>query len=171
MKKTAFASMLIGCVSLLAAVPVLAGTVIQCPDISQARQVGECPTEAEVKSMFKTTCGWERDPQAKKPDKCDTYAAFKALKYRSMWESSDGEFMGYVSCATPAAEIQAGKPREIAVSQKNGLYKIVCSYQGGAALTMRIRSVCKIPDAKPTKYNVIKANCETNPSACRVECE
>ena len=171
MKRTAIASMLIGAVSMFAAIPAMAGTVVQCPDISQAKQVGECPSEAEVKSMFEANCGWERDPNAKKPGKCDTYAAFKELRHRSMWESADGEFMGYVSCSKPAAEIKSGQPKEIAVSQKNGLYKVVCSYQSGAALTMRIRSVCRIPDAKPTKYNVIKANCESDPSICRVECE
>ena len=169
MKYYASASV-IGMIGLILANPVWAGSTVLCPDISQAKQVAECPDEAEVKRMFKVSCGFERDPSSKKPELCDSYEEFKRRKYTALWESSDGDFMGYLSCVTPAEKIKMSKPSSVAVSQKNGLYKLACNYQGGVALTMRTRSVCRVPGVKGSEV-VMRADCGADGSNCKVECD
>ena len=159
-----------GTAALIASMPTLAATTIQCPDISQAQQLVDCPAEADMKRMFEIHCGFERDPNAKKPELCDSYAEYKRRKFNALWESADKEFMGYVTCAVPAAEIKQAKPISVAVSQKNGLYKVSCKYLDGAKLNMRTRSVCRIPGVTTTGV-VLRKNCEGDPSACQVECE
>jgi len=169
MRRNTFASV-ISVTTLLMAVPVWANTTILCPDISQARQVAACPTEDEIQRMFKASCGFERDPKATQPELCDTYAEFKRRKNSALWESSDGEFMSYATCAVPPAEIKAAKSSGVAISQKNGLYKIACNYEGGTVFTLRTRSVCRIPGVK-SSLTVIRAACGPEASSCKVECE
>ena len=159
-----------GAITLSICSQVWAGNTIPCPDISQATQIVGCPVEDELKSMFKVSCGFERDPTAKKPELCDSYAEFKRRKNTALWESSDGEFMGYVTCAIPAAEIKSSKPISVAVSQKNDLYKVSCNYQGGIKFTMRTRSVCRVPEVKNSNV-VMQADCSSDTSACKVECD
>ncbi|OOZ37155.1 hypothetical protein [Solemya velesiana gill symbiont] len=87
-----------------------------------------------------------------------------------MWESADGEFMGYNSCAVSTAEIKKRKQTSVAVSQKNGLYKIACGYEGGSKLIMRTRSVCRVPGVKTTGV-VMRGECGANGKPCVVECD
>ncbi|MCG8426576.1 MAG: hypothetical protein MI754_04365 [Chromatiales bacterium] len=169
MKQYAFA-LVFGITAPMISSSTLASNTILCPDISQARQIVDCPAEEEVKRMFKSTCGFERDPKAAKPEKCDSYAEFKRRKYNALWESSDGEFMGYVTCALPPAEVKMIKPSSVAVSQKNGLYKIACNYAEGIKFTLRTRSVCKVPGVKNSMV-VMRADCGSDGSACKVECD
>ena len=147
-----------------------AGNIVTCPDISETTQIGDCPVEEELKSMFKANCGDERDSQAKKPMLCDSYAEFKRRKNTALWESSDGEFLGYISCAIPAQEIKAAKPTSVEVSQRNGLYKMSCNYEGGSKFTWRTRSVCRVPGVKNSN-SVMRADCSSDASACKVECD
>ena len=149
---------------------VWAGNTIPCPDVFEATQIGGCPEEDNLKHMFKVSCGFERDPTAKKPELCDSYAEFKRRKNTALWESSDGEFMGHVTCATPAAEIKGSKLISVAVSQKNGLYKVSCNYQGGIKLTLRTHNVCRVPEVKNSSV-VMRADCGSDTSACKVECD
>ncbi|MCW8963159.1 MAG: hypothetical protein OQL16_05120, partial [Gammaproteobacteria bacterium] len=60
--------------------PVWAGNTIPCPDLSEAMQIGDCPIEDDLRHMFNKGCGVERDPTAKKPELCDSYAEFKRRK-------------------------------------------------------------------------------------------
>ncbi|MES9870274.1 MAG: hypothetical protein ABW153_15195 [Sedimenticola sp.] len=157
--------------ALVISAPTWAGTILECPDISKARQLVDCPDEPEVKRMFKSTCGWERDPQAKNPEKCDSYAEFKRRKFNALWESSDGGFMGYVTCAAPAAEVKRYTATGVAISQKNGLYRIACNYQNDVKMIMRTRSVCRVPGVERSSAVVIRKKCGPDPSACKVECD
>lgn len=150
--------------------PAHAGSVLLCPDMSQAKQVGECVTEDEIKSMFKRTHGLKCDPQSKDSMECKKYAAFKQDKYSALWESSDGDFMGYVTCDTPASEIKKSQPMSVALSQKNGLYKITCNYQEGVALSMRTRDVCRVTDKKDSAV-VSRANCNGDADNCKIVCD
>lgn len=169
MKHYAFAAAF-GAIMLAMYSQVWAGNMISCPDISKATQIGECPAEDELKHMFKVGCGVERNPKAKNAELCDSYAEFKRRKNTALWESSDGEFMGYVTCAILAAEIKASKPVSVAVSQKEGLYKVSCSYQGGIKFTLRTRSVCRVPGVKNSNV-VMRKECGSDTSACEVECD
>jgi len=155
---------------LLLSSPVLAGKVLLCPDLSQAKQVGECTTEDEIQSMFKRTYGVVCPGEANDPVECERYADFKQKKFSSLWESSDGEFMGYVPCGSSAAEISRGKPSSVMLSQKNGLYKITCNYQKGVSLSMRTRDVCRVLN-EDDSLGVAYANCSGDANNCKIECD
>ncbi len=169
MKHHAFA-LVISATTLAMSIPAWAGNTITCPDISKARQVAECPAEEDVDRMFKISCGLERDSEAKRPELCDSYAEFKRRKHTALWESSDGEFMGYVTCAVPSAEIKKAKLASVAVSQKNGLYKISCDYQQAVKFTLRTRSVCRVAGVKNSSI-IMRRDCSSDASDCKVECD
>ncbi len=169
MKLYAFAAA-ISAISLAMFNHTWAGNIIPCPDISETTQVGDCPEEDELKRMFKANCGFERDKGAKKPELCDSYSEFKRRKNSALWESSDGEFLGYITCAIPAQQIKESRPISVAVSQKNGLYKVSCNYQGGSKFTLRTRKVCKVPGVKNSNA-VMRSDCSSDMSACKVECD
>ncbi len=162
-------SLVVGAAALLLSGPTLAGNLVQCPDLSQAQQLGDCPVESEVKRLFKISCDFEGDPNAKNPELCDSYKEYKRRKFNALWESADQEFMGYVNCSLPAAEVKKGKPTGVAVSQKNGLHKVVCSYDTGARLTMRTRKVCQVP-GKRDPLITVRAKCDAG-KPCAVECD
>lgn len=147
---------------------VWAESVFVCPDLSKAKQVGDCPTEADLKRYFKSTCGWANKPGKKKPDLCDSIEGYKLRKNIALWESGDQEFMGYLTCNTPPAEIKAAKSVRVAVSERAGIYKVACGYEGGLTLTYRTRMVCKIPGAEPSKSS---SDCGPDAASCKVVCE
>ncbi|MBT3309801.1 MAG: hypothetical protein HN382_09805 [Gammaproteobacteria bacterium] len=149
---------------------VWAGNTVACPDISEAKQISRCSAESDLKHMFKVGCGVERNPSAKNPDLCDSYAEFKRRKNTALWESSDGEFMGYVACEIPATEIKGSKPISVAVSQKNSLYKVSCNYQGGIKFTFRTPNVCRVPGVKSSNV-VMRADCSSDTLACKAVCD
>ncbi|MES9897552.1 MAG: hypothetical protein ABW148_00845 [Sedimenticola sp.] len=169
MKHHVFA-LVISATALGISIPAMASNTILCPDIAKAKQVAECPAEEELDRMFTVSCGFERDPEAKKPELCDSYAEFKRRKHTALWESSDGEFMGYVTCATPSAEIKMAKPSSVAVSQKNGLHKISCNYQGAIKFTMRTRDTCKVLAVNNANI-AMQGDCSSDASNCKVECD
>ncbi len=169
MKNNTFVAVL-GAITLTMFGQVSYGNTITCPDISEAKKITQCVAENELEHMFKDGCGVERDPTAKNPELCDSYAEFKRRKNTALWESSNGEFMGYVSCAIPAVEMKSSKPVSIAVSQKNGLYKVSCNYQKGIKFTLRTRSVCKVPGVKNSSI-VMQADCSSDASACKAVCD
>ncbi len=149
---------------------VMAGSPLYCPDMSQAKQLLDCTDEAEIQLMFTRTCDFERDPGAKNPGKCDSYAEFKRRKYTALWESSDGEFMGYLTCMKSQEEIKKLKPVSAAVSQKNGLFRLTCNYAKGASLTMRTRKDCRLP--KTTSLLVeSRAQCDGGAGNCKFSCK
>lgn len=167
MKYTIFGFLMI--LTLLAH-PLQAETVLLCPDMAQAKQVGECAAEDEIKSMFKRTFGLSCDPQAKDSMECEKYAQFKMKKYSALWESSDGVFMGYVTCNSSAAEISKAKPSSVSISQKNGLHKITCKYQEGVSLSMRTRNDCRVTDATGATV-ITRASCKGDASNCKIVCD
>lgn len=165
-----FLAPLITLAALFASGSVLAGSALLCPDISQAKQLLECTDEAEIQRMFKHTCDFERDPNAKNPDKCDSYAEFKRRKYTALWESVDGEFMGYLTCMKSPEEIRQLKPASAAVSQKNGLFKLTCNYAKGVSMTMRTRRDCRLPTTTSLLVKS-RAQCDGDANNCKFNCK
>lgn len=163
-------ALVLGATALIASSSAFAGEMIPCPDISQAKQISECPAEDEVKQLFRKACGFEWNAKPRGLGACNSYSKFKKGKYTALWESNDGEFMSYATCSMPASEIKNARPMSVTVSQKNGLYKVACNYQGDITFTMRTRSVCSIPGVQ-SSLAVIKSNCESDASQCRVECK
>lgn len=150
--------------------PAMAGTEYACPDLSQAKQVANCPSEAELKQMFRSTCGGENAPDAKEPELCDAFAEFKRQKNNALWESADGEFMGYVTCNRPAAEIKKGMAAGIGLGRRAGMTKVTCIYDGDVRLSMRTRQACTVPGMEVGKRGPMPT-CGPDPASCKVTCE
>lgn len=136
-------------VAVFAAQSVWAESVYTCPDIAQAKQVGDCPSDEEMKRMFMSSCGLSdtkgENPHAK--GLCKNFVMFSKAKNTALWESGDGEYMGYITCDQPAAKIKAGKLIKVSLGQKGVMDRIICGYEGGAELVLRTRQTCEIPGA------------------------
>ncbi len=158
--------------AILLAQPVWAESIYTCPDITQVRQVADCPTEKALEKMFFSTCG-SRDTKKENPHAkgfCKTYAMFKQVKNTALWESADGEYLGYVTCNMPAEKIKAGKLVSMSLLQRGRMDKITCSYEEGTIFTLRTRQTCTIPNAKP-KGMQMSMDCTADGSECKAICK
>ncbi|MBL6959426.1 MAG: hypothetical protein ISR52_10625 [Rhodospirillales bacterium] len=152
---------------LLALSPARAETVYQCPDMTKAVQAGACQTEAELKLIFRSTCGGEQAPNAKNPGLCDTFKEFARWKNTSIWESPDGEFMGYVACALPPERIKAAKATDIVVAKRRSLTLVICNYTDDVSLTLRTKGKCSLAGTGKAR----RAKCGPDPASCKAVCE
>ncbi len=156
----------------LMAQPVSAESVYICPDISKAVQVADCPAEEELKHMFSSTCGAAEtnSKDQKVSGMCKSFEAFKQRKNTALWESADGEYMGYVTCNVPATQIKAGKLLKISLAHVGVMDKLICTYEGGTELALRTRKSCKIPGAKLNlKFMIL--NCPEGGESCKAVCD
>ncbi len=163
---------LICLIAMFASQPLFAEIVYTCPEISTAKQVADCPADEEMKRMYELTCGLGED---KNPDPsvagiCSSYDAFLQKKQSALWESGDGQYMGYVSCNTPASKIKQGRLLTIGLSQRGVMDKIDCSYEGGVTLSLRTRKQCRIPGAKSNR-KVLFLDCSAAGADCKAICE
>ncbi|MCP4993065.1 MAG: hypothetical protein GY934_04655, partial [Gammaproteobacteria bacterium] len=143
-----------------------------CPDLTKAVQVADCPAEEELKHMFSSTCG-DAETNSKDPKvsgMCKSFEAFKQRKNTALWESVDGEYMGYVTCNVPAAEIKTGKLLKMSLTHKGVMDKLICTYEGGTELSLRTRQSCKIPGAKLNLEFMI-LNCPDGGKTCKAVCD
>ena len=134
------------------------------------KPITSCPAEDDLKHMFKVSCWFEQDRTAKSPELCDSFTEFQRRKNTALWESVDGDFMGYVACAVSTAEAKGAQLTSVAVSQNRGLYKVSCSYENGIRLAMRTPRKCKMPNVNSTSA-FARANCSSDMSACKVVCD
>jgi len=143
----------------IATAPVLAET-LACPDLAQARQVTACPTEAELRYTFVGYCSDNARMYDGKTDVCADFDAYRKLKNTAFWESADGAFDGYASCALAPEAIRAAKPLRIVVERKGPIAHVACDYGNGIRFTHRTRATCRVEGA---------GKCET-PERCRATC-
>lgn len=147
---------------LLAAWPaatVLAETLV-CPDLARARQVAACPTDAELRYTFVGYCSDNARMYDGKADVCTDFEVYRRMKDTAFWESADGAFDGYVSCALAPEAIRAATPQRIAVERKGAIAQVTCDYGNGIRFTHRTRAACRVEGS---------GNCDT-PAGCRVTC-
>jgi hypothetical protein len=147
-------------VAALAAAPAFAET-LACPDLSGARQVAACPTEAELRYTFVGYCSDNARMYDGKADACTDFATYRKVKNIALWESADGAFDAYPSCELAPEAIRAAKPVRIAVERKGAITQVVCDYGNGIRFTHRTRAVCRVDGA---------GTCST-PENCRATCE
>ena len=146
--------------------------VYTCPDISKSAKVGGCPSDEELKRMFRISCGWE-DYENDNPHasgKCMNYSKFKKAKNTALWESSDASFDGYLSCDKKESDIKASKLVKISTAQKKQINLVICTYEGGSELVLRTRELCEIPDAKLLGRKIGR-KCEEADKDCKAVCE
>lgn len=145
---------------LLALPPAYAATPVACPDLSRAVQVGQCPTEDELRYAFASYCSEDARMYDKGDQLCTDFAKFRAAKNIVLWESADGSFHNYLSCKVSTDQIRKAKPAGIAVARQNGMTRLVCSYQDGISFTHRTKAVCKTEGDGQCSGGDCKASCE-----------
>ncbi|MBK7464862.1 MAG: hypothetical protein IPJ50_20640 [Betaproteobacteria bacterium] len=133
-----------------------------CPDLSAATQVNACPTEEELKFTYNGFCSDTAKAYANQTDSCIRYEDYRAMKNVAMWESKDGVFSGYVSCALSAAQVKALKPSGMTVATQGKLNKLVCAYPEDINLTYLTKGACAVDNAKA---------CASDPATCKASCE
>lgn len=142
------------------ALPAMAETMA-CPKLTNAVQIGTCPTEDELKYTFNGFCSDNARMYAKDTDPCTDYKNYRKLKNIAAWESADGNFSGYVSCDLPAASVKAAEASRIAVVKKGKITQLVCTYPDGISLSHRTRAECKVEgDGKCATGTDCKAGCD-----------
>ena len=138
-----------------------AGTMT-CPDLAGAVQVNACPTEEELKFTYNGFCSDTAKAYANQTDSCIKYEDYREMKNLALWESKDGVFSGYISCALPADQLKASKTATMAVERQGKLNKLVCSYANNVRLTYRTKAACAIDNEKA---------CQANPASCTATCD
>lgn len=133
----------------------------QCPDLITATQVGNCPSEAELRHTFHGFCNDERHLYLGDAEVCTDYQAYRQLKNVAPWESADGEFMAYVSCELPAGRVQALRAQGIGVSRAGKITLLTCDYGDGVRFTHRSRLTCEVEG---------DGRCASGDKACQALC-
>lgn len=142
------------------AAPVLAETV-SCPDLSQARQVGACPSEEELKYTFTGYCSDDNKAYRGETDVCTDYQAYRSLKNVALWESADGLFSAYLSCGPTGAKLPQRGTFTLRALPQGKLTRLVCNYAEGIAFTHRTRAQCRVD----------VASCSATATDCKAVCD
>ena len=150
---------------LLLAGPALAQTdaPLQCPSLKTAQRVGDCPSEAELKFTFTGYCS-DNARIYGKDSTCTDYQAYRRLKNVALWESADGAFQGYVSCALDETKLRAALPRNVAITRQGKLTRVLCTYDEGVALALRTRDQCTLAGGAS------EGRCDGAADNCKVSC-
>lgn len=133
-----------------------------CPDLGAASQVNACPTEEELQHTYNGFCSDDNKAYARATDSCPRYEDYRAMKYIARWESADGSFDGYVSCALPKAQVQALKATGMKIEKQGTITKVVCSYPNDVRFTLRTKGACRVENDKA---------CAADAAACRATCD
>ena len=133
-----------------------------CPALAGAVQVNACPTEEELKFTYNGFCSDTAKAYANQTDSCIKYEDYREMKNVALWESKDGVFSGYISCALGADKLKVGKATAMAVERQGKLNKLVCSYPNGVRLTYRTKAACAVDNEKA---------CKANPASCTATCD
>ena len=137
-------------------------TALVCPDLAQAVQVNACPSEEELKHTYNGFCSDTAKAYANQTDSCIRYEDYRVMKNVAMWESKDGVFAGYVSCALPVGQVKALQLNGMKVEQQGKLTKLVCSYATDVNFTYRTKGACVVSNAPA---------CASNPASCQATCD
>lgn len=138
-----------------------AGTM-SCPELASAVQVNACPTDEELKFTYNGFCSDTAKAYANQTDSCIKYEDYREMKNVALWESKDGVFSGYISCALPAEKLKTGKVSTMVVERQGKLNKLVCSYTNNVRLTYRTKAACAVDNEKA---------CKANPASCTATCD
>lgn len=138
-----------------------AAVQLSCPDLAAVTQVNACPTEDELKFTYTAFCSDNAKTYARETDACLRYEDYRQMKNTALWESTDGEFAGYVSCDLPVAKVKALKATGMKIERQGKLSKVVCSYPEGISLSYRTKAACAIDNDKA---------CASDTAHCRATC-
>lgn len=141
--------------------PSSSAATLGCPDLSQATQVGACPSEEELQYTFTGYCSDDNKAYRGETDVCTDYQLYRKMKNVALWEAGNGQFDGYVSCALPTAKVHAAKLQGLQMFKQGKLSRLVCSYEAGLQFTHRTRAQCQVQAAA----------CAADGTGCKATCE
>lgn len=135
---------------------------LSCPQLSDAVQVGACPSEEELKYTFNGYCSDNARMYGKDTDACTDYQQYRRMKNTAAWEAADGTFQAYVSCDLAAASVKSAKASSIAAVKQGKITQLLCTYQDGIVFTYRTRAECKVEG---------DSRCGSKTPACTATCD
>ncbi len=134
---------------------------LSCPDAATAVQVGDCPSESELKISFASYCSADERMRDKGETVCKDINDYKKLKNIALWEAGDGAFHAYFSCDLAPEAIKAAKPKGVKLAREGKINRLICVYNDGITFTHRTRAECKVETE----------NCGPDPASCKAVCE
>jgi hypothetical protein len=147
-------------------VPVLAPSAaaqpMACPAPGALVQVGSCLPPAELRAAYIGYCSDNRRLYSGDTDTCSSFENFVRAKHSALWESADGAFQGYLSCALPADAVARLPPPALSIARQGTVTRVLCRYGETATVAHRTKARCTLHDA---------AACAADPSACRARCD
>lgn len=149
---------------LLAGLPMSAAfaETVACPDLTQAVQVGACPSEEELRYTYTGYCSDNARMYDTKDDVCSSFQNYRKLKNVVLWESADGAFSGYLSCDLPAARVRSAADATIAVARQGSITRVVCAFGEGITFSHRTKLACRAEG---------DGSCAGTPGGCRASCQ
>ncbi|MEO5338345.1 MAG: hypothetical protein H7841_15865 [Magnetospirillum sp. WYHS-4] len=150
---------------LFAAVAARADGTLACPDLAGARQVGNCPTDADFAAQMDALCGDDA--------MClDNFKIVKQVRNVALWETPDGAFSGYISCALPPDGVPAAKLEGLYLIRKE-MTGVTCLYSGNVKMSYRTKETCGLPDGRAARSGegALRVDCRADPKACVVTCK
>lgn len=134
---------------------------LRCPELATAVQVAACPSTAELEYTFLGYCGDNARLYGRDGDTCESFENYRKVKDIALWESADGAFSGYVSCATAPEAVRAAGPVRMTVEQKGKLTLLTCSYGDALRLVHRTKASCRVEaPAECTQAGDCRAHCD-----------
>lgn len=153
------------CLGLLAT-PAQAGntSLVTCPSLTAAQMLGDCPSETDIKNLYRETCS----PMLEKQGECTPYEKFAKGKNKALWAamSADEEYLSYIQCTQPPDTIKASKiiNVETKCDLKSGRCVARCGYDNGVTFNLRVKGSCETAARQ-------KIDCQNNPALCVATCE
>ena len=138
--------------------------VLTCPELSTAQKLGDCPSDADLMSLFRETCS----PMLERNGDCTPYDKFAKSKNKALWAamSAKEEFLSYIQCSQPPETIKASKiiSVETKCSLKSGRCEARCGYENGINFSLRVKGSCETATRA-------KIDCQNDPKLCVTTCE
>lgn len=139
-----------------------AAETLSCPLLTTAVQVGNCPSEDELKYTFTGYCSDNRRMYQDDAALCTDYQQYRKVKNLAYWESADGSFTAYLSCDLGAEAIRAAKASGMSATKQGKITLLSCNYSDEISFTHRSRRQCKVAG---------NGDCGSNANACKASCD
>lgn len=137
---------------------------VSCPSLSTAEKLGDCPSDTDLKNLYRETCS----PMLERQGECTPYDKFAKSKNKALWAamSANEEFLSYIQCTLPDDTIKASKIVSIDTKcdQKTGRCVANCGYENGVKFSLRVQGSCETTTRQ-------KIDCQTDPALCVATCE
>ena len=134
---------------------------LSCPTLATAVQVGNCPTEDELKYTFNGYCSDKARMYDKDNDACSDFQIYRRLKNKVAWEAGGGMFSAYLSCDLSASSIKSAEPESMTMRRQGKVALLVCRYGDNIEFTHRTRAECSVEG---------DGSCKPQSSSCRASC-